>query len=111
MASSKADLLKGRGDGNRREVTLPSGGVVIVRGLTRAEALSADGEEMDAAEAERLMLSKALVEPAMTEDEIGEWQAVASAGELTPAVDAVLELSGMTIDAPNRAARRFRDRA
>jgi hypothetical protein len=47
----------------------------------------------------------------MTEDEVGEWQAVASAGELVPLVDAVLELSGMTTEAPNRAARRFRGRS
>src|SRR5690349_14814183 len=110
MASSKADLLKGRSEGNRREVTLPSGASVVVRGLTRQEALGVDGEEMDALELERRMLSCALVDPVMTEDEVGEWQAVASAGELGPLVDAILDLSGMTTEAPNRAARRFRGR-
>lgn len=108
MASSKADLLKGRGNANQREVALPSGASVVVRGLTRQEALAVDGEEMLAAELERQMLAWALVDPEMTEDEVGAWQAVASAGELVPLVDAILDLSGMTKEAPNRAARRFR---
>jgi hypothetical protein len=44
----------------------------------------------------------------MSEDEVGAWQAVASAGELQPLVEAVLDISGMTKESPNRAARRFR---
>jgi hypothetical protein len=108
MASSKAELLKGRGDANQREITLPSGATVVVRGLTRAQALGVDGEEMDALEVERRLLAMALADPTMTEDEVGEWQSVVAAGELAPVVDAVLELSGMTTEAPNRAARRFR---
>lgn len=108
MASSKADLLKGRGEANRREVTLPSGGSVVVRGLTRAEALGVNGQEMGALEAERVLLALAMVEPSMSEDEVSAWQAAVSAGELQPLVDAVLELSGMTTESPNRAARRFR---
>jgi len=108
MATSKADLLKPRGNANRREVTLPSGATVAIRGLTREEALAVHGEEMDAADLERRMLAWALVEPVMTEDEVGEWQKVCSAGELVPLVDAVLDISGMTTEAPNRAARRFR---
>lgn len=108
-ATSKADLLKGRGDDNRREVTLPSGASVVVRGLTRKEALGINGQEMTPDEAERRLLSLALVEPQMTDDEIGQWQDVALAGELGPAVDAVLDLSGMTVEAPRQAARRFRN--
>jgi hypothetical protein len=108
MATSKADLLKPRGDSNRREVALPSGATVVIRGLTRTEALGLHGEEMDALEVERILVATALVDPAMSEDEVGEWQNVAAAGELQPLADAVLELSGMTVEAPNRAARRFR---
>lgn len=108
MASSKADLLKGRGEGNRREIALPSGASVVVRGLTREEALGVNGEEMDAAEAERRLVALALVDPEMSEAEVGEWQKVALAGELAPLADAILDLSGMTMEAPNRAARRFR---
>lgn len=107
MASNKADLLKGNA-GSTQEVELPSGATVVVRGLTRKEALSVNGQEMDEAEAERVLLAKALVDPTMSEAEVNEWQDVCSAGELVPLVDAVLELSGMTTDAPNRAARRFR---
>ena len=109
MASSKAELLQGRGDGNRREVALPSGLSVVVRGLTRKEALGINGEEMTPAEVERRLLSFALVDPALTADEVEQWQEVALAGELAPAVDAILDLSGMTVEAPNRAARRFRN--
>lgn len=110
MASSKADLLKGRGQ-NTREVQLPGGGSVVVRGLTRAEALGARAEEMDEMEVERKMLALALVEPQMSEDEVGAWQQVCLAGELAPVVDAVLDISSMTVEAPNRAARRFQGRS
>jgi len=109
MTVDKAALLTKLAQGDTREVQLPSGlGSVKVRALTRKEALGFEGEH-DATDAEAKLLAVALVEPKLTEDEIRQWQAVATAGELTPVVDAVLELSGMTADAPKEAARRFRD--
>lgn len=105
----KAALLARKSQAETREVELPSGaGSVLVRGLTRKEALGVQGVEMDEADAERRLLAVALVEPVMTEEEVGQWQEVASAGELVPVVDAVLQLSGMTAEAPKEAARRFR---
>lgn len=105
----KAALLARKAEAETREVELPSGaGSVLVRGLTRKEALDLQGREMDAAEAERKLIALAMVDPAMTEEEAGQWQEVASAGELQPIAEAVLELSGMTADAPKEAVRRFR---
>lgn len=106
----KAALLARKAEAETREVELPSGaGSVLVRGLTRKEALRVQGIEMDEEVAERKLLAVALVDPEMSEDEIGQWQEIAIAGELVPVVAAVLELSGMTADAPKEAARRFRD--
>lgn len=107
-AISKAELLKARSEGDRGEVELPGGGSVVVRGLTRKEALAMKADEADPAGVERKMIALALVEPALTEDEVGQWQEVAGAGDLEPVVDAILELSGMHPDAPKQAVKRFR---
>jgi hypothetical protein len=105
MALDKAALLAKRGDRDRREVEIPGFGSVTVRGLTRAEALRIRGRDMDEAEAERLLLAAALVEPRLTEDEVATWQEVSPAGELGPVAEAVLELSGMVSDASKEAAK------
>jgi hypothetical protein len=110
MAIDKAALLARRALDTTKEVELASGdGSVVVRGLTRKEALSVQGVEMDEAEAERKLLSLALVDPKLTEDEIDQWQEHAPAGELVPVTDAVLELSGMTSAITKEAMRRFRE--
>jgi hypothetical protein len=110
MTIDKAALLARRAMDNTREVELSSGlGSVTVRGLTRKEALSVQGVEMDEAEAERKLLAMALVDPVLTEDEIGQWQDNAPAGELVPVTDAVLDLSGMAADVTKAAMRRFHD--
>jgi hypothetical protein len=109
MAIDKAALLAKRDQGTAREVELPSGaGSVMVRGLTRKEALRVHGKEMDEEESERVLIAMALVDPVMTEDEISQWQEVCMAGELVPVVDAILELSGMAADVTKAAMKRFR---
>ena len=43
---------------------------------------------------EKKLLSLAMVDPKLTEEEVGEWQAASAAGELEP-VRAIMELSGL----------------
>lgn len=88
------------------DVEVPGVGTVRVRGLNRGEALSIqnvkDGPGMVAA-MERKMLALALVDPVLTEAEVGQWQKAATAGELEPVGDKVSELSGMTPGAAKEA--------
>lgn len=109
MAIDKATLLATR-KVETEEVELPQlGGTVRVRALTRSEALQVRGTLRSEEEQERVLLAVAMVEPTMTEDEIGEWQAAAPAGELQPVAAAILRLSGLTQTAVKDAMRTFRD--
>lgn len=105
-AVDKAALLATRGIG-LTAVPLGELGEVKVRALTRAEALAFQGEH-DGADAEAKLLAVALVEPKLTEDEVRQWQQVSPAGELQPVVLAILAASGMELDSPKQAMKRFR---
>lgn len=88
------------------DVEVPGIGTVRVRALSRAEAMlvrKADGT----AAVERKMLALALVDPVLTESEVGRWQKASIAGELEPVTDKVSELSGMTQGAAKEAYQEF----
>ena len=83
-------------------VEVPGVGTIRVRALSRAEAMtvrSAVKNEADAikrtAELERKMLALAMVDPELTEAEVGQWQEASTAGEIEAVTDKVQELSGM----------------
>jgi hypothetical protein len=107
VSDIKAKLLAARGLGTRL-VEVEGVGKVEVRGLTRAEALEIQGREMDAAEMECRLLSMAMVDPALTAEEVAEWQKVAPVGELEPISAAIQELSGMRVKAVGAEMRHFR---
>lgn len=92
------------------DVPLPSGaGIVRIRPLSRAEALQVYDREMDAAEMEQWVLSKALVEPRLTPGEVAKWQENSAAGsDIQSVVQTVLHASGMDIGAGKAAYKRFR---
>jgi hypothetical protein len=92
----KAKLLKNR---NKTQDVEIDGGSVTVRALTRAEVFKFHGKEFEPAEAERKLLAAAMVKPRLTEEEVGEWQAVADSDEINKVLEAVTELSGMTAKA------------
>lgn len=84
------------------DVEVPGVGTVRVRGLSRVEVLqvrkATDEAGIDGPRAltlERKMLALAMVDPHLTEAEVGKWQAAGAAGELGPVTDKVQELSGM----------------
>lgn len=107
-AVDKAKLLAAR-SGNTRPVEVPGVGEVVVRGLTRAEVLTIQQKgDLDAADMEALLVSLAMVEPALTLDEVKQWQTVAPAGELEPISAAVQELSGLQVAAVKAEMQRFR---
>lgn len=106
MAVSKTDLLKKRF--GVEDVDIPGVGSVQVRPLSRAEALEIQGVELGVAEMERRLLSLALLDPKLTEDEVAQWQANSPAGELQPVVLAITRLSGMEQSEPKEAVKQFR---
>lgn len=83
-----------------REYEIPGVGSIKLRSLTRGEALQIVGKEMDKADAERYLLSRGLVEPKLTEDDVAVWQDSSPAGEIQEIAKLITELSGMSAGAP-----------
>lgn len=100
------------------DVEIPGVGAVRVRALTRAEVMSmrksvAD-EDPDGPRAlaiERKMLAQAMVDPAMSEDDVAAWQSASPAGELDRVVAAVQRMSGMDDGAAKGAYKSSRRRS
>lgn len=96
------------------DVNIPGVGTVRVRALSRAEVLmvrkatdlAGDVDGPRALVLERKMLAAAMVEPALTESEVGRWQQASAAGELEPVTEAIQRLSGML---PNSAKEAYRE--
>lgn len=92
------------------DVELPNGQVVRVRALSRSEVLriqkstrGSDGAT-DAAAIERMTLALGMVQPRLTEAQVGAWQAATKAGDhIGRATARIRELSGMDEDAPKEA--------
>jgi hypothetical protein len=77
-------------------VTLPSGGQVRVRGLSRDEAAGVQEREGTLAR-DNYVITAGLVEPALTEDEVAEWgRQEGAAGDLVEVSRAIARLSGMS---------------
>lgn len=93
---------------NVEEVPLGDGsGSVVVRGLTRAEGhrvgkLEADGNTF---EMEALALHLALVDPAMSLDDVRDWLTADASGFIQPVVSAVQRLSGNAPGAGKEATK------
>src|SRR6476661_10774289 len=96
MAEFDVDALMAR-EVNSETVTVPTQfGDVVVRSLTRAQALSIQkAGPIDAAVMERKLMTFALVEPRLSRAQIEHWQKTSPAGELQPIVDAINKLSGL----------------
>ncbi len=90
-----------------REVDVAGVGTVRVRGLSRPEGFEVKQVKGER-EIEVAILSRALVDPTLSADEVRQWQAAATAGELEPVVTAVLELSGLVPPSMREAVNSFR---
>ena len=90
-----------------REIDVAGVGTVRVRGLSRPEGFEVKQVKGER-EIEVAILSRALVDPALSADEVRAWQDAATAGELEPVVAAVLELSGLVPPTMREAVASFR---
>ncbi len=101
----KARLLKPRLP--EAEVDVPGVGTVRVRALTQLEAMRV--HQVDGQEAmERRIIALGMVDPPMTEAEVGRWQKAATAGELTEVSLKIGELSGLLSGAAKEVVKSFR---
>jgi hypothetical protein len=105
----KAALLSGTAAFELTAVPVPGLGVIKIKPLSRAQAMSVYGRDLDAAEMEQVIVSFAAVEPTFTRKEVARWQQIDMAGgSLLKLVNTILEISGMEIGAGKAAYRRFR---
>lgn len=102
MTYASVDDLFGGIENPVEDVTLPSGRVVRVRSLSRAEALDG-GSVRGTAAIERHLLQHGMVEPSLTAEQAAAWQAAplrsAAAADADAAAAAIMRLSGMGVDA------------
>lgn len=77
-------------------VDLPGGGQVTVRALSRDEVLASQDEFADdPAGRDSYIVATALVEPALSFDDVQQWGANGAAGDLVAITEAVAEISGL----------------
>jgi hypothetical protein len=93
----KAALLARRLGEGKHEI--PGVGTVVIRGLSRAEILGLQALDGGTAVSDRRMVSLALVDPPLTEDEVRVWQENSTADEIEALTVAIAELSGMGVGA------------
>jgi len=95
----KSALLKPRAETPsgmpEADVDVPGVGTVRVRGLSRWELITAQKLEGKTLEQERFILSKAMLDPQMGEDDIAAWQKVSGPMEINAVAEKVNELSGI----------------
>lgn len=110
---NREQILARKVAGKTETVDLGDGDAVVVRGLTRGEA-GRVGKIDDEQEVECMALHLALVEPALSIEDVRAWQESDEAGVLQLVVDAVQRLSGTAPgqgkDATKSVSRRGRAR-
>lgn len=77
------------------EIELEGVGTIRVRALNRAEVLKVNNVKMPITKMEQLLLSMAMVDPAMSEEDVKEWQEASGAGEIEKVTEVVQRLSGL----------------
>lgn len=102
----KADLLAGHLPED--EVPIPGRGTVRVRGLSRLEMWEMRQLDTSAPGAfERELLSRTMLEPALTAEEVGVWQAGSGTTEVDIVAKAVHALSALDTGAAKEAYKEF----
>jgi hypothetical protein len=88
----KAALLKRRATDTTDTVPIGDIGNVTVRALSQGEV--SEAKESD--DYESVLISRALLDPVMTVDEVREWLNTAPAGDAVAVMDKIADLSDLT---------------
>lgn len=88
---------------HEEEYEIDGVGSVTIRSLSREEAMPLRDRKLPVDEVERKLLSAAMVDPQMSEDDVRQWQAASSAGEIEAITQRIAEISGMTMRADKEA--------
>ena len=109
MALTREEILNRKV--GRRTVDLPGGGDVVIRGLSHGEVSAGQEQhESDVNARTCFYIATALVEPAMSFDDVVDWSTNGAAGDLTVISEAIQELSGLTEGAGKSGNTRARRR-
>jgi hypothetical protein len=103
----KAALLARRLGEDKHEIE--GFGVVRIRGLSRAEVIELQALPGGVAASDRRMVSLCLLDPVLTEDEVGIWQANSAPMEIERLTLAIRDLSGMGPGAPKSGVSGVRE--
>ena len=98
MTLTREQLLAGAGP--RLDTVDIDGGSVVVRGLTRAEAVQVAAHEDGSPEQEQIMIRLGVAEPQLDDADVKAWYAVALAGDVQNVCLRIQALSGMADGAP-----------
>lgn len=111
MALTRAQILA-RKTGEGETFDLPGGGTVVLRGLTRDEAMlvraAAENSNQDA---DNEMISLGMVDPKLSVQDVATWARNDSAGVLVAVSAKISELSGMSEGAGKSRVPRTRRRS
>lgn len=88
------------------DVEVPGVGTVRIRALNRAEAMHVQ-EAKGLAAAERRIVALGMVDPVLTEAEVGRWGDASAAGELELVSRRIAALSGMLQGSAKEAVKEF----
>ena len=98
MTVDKAALLTPHLGEDKHEI--PGFGTVRIRSLSREEALELRSRpDADGSGGDRWVLARCLLDPVLTEDEVGIWQANSPPMEIQAVCDAIRDLSGLGVGA------------
>lgn len=86
---------------------LPSGLVVRIRPLTRMEVLIIGKRDLTTDKKEQAFMSKAMVLPAMSEEDVKRWQTNSATGDMQELTERVQEISGMSTKGAKATAKAF----
>lgn len=108
--ASADDLISGSLDDGAEDVTLPSGKVVRVRGLSRYELMFNGKGTEDPRVIEVRNVTSCLVQPKLTVQQVEQWQRNSAAGgDFKTLSEAIRDLSGLGEGADKSEVRNIRD--
>jgi len=86
----------------QEDFVIPGLGKVSIRGLSRHEALVMQSGKTPE-ERDRMLIKFGVAVPALTLDEVSQWQRASTAGELEPMTRRITKLSGMGANSATEA--------